>query len=315
MKEEPSQPTFLVGAERSGTTMLRLMLSHHSELAWSNEFEYAVDRIGPGGELPDMAEYRDWLASHRIFLAAKLAIDPALDYPSLVGGFLEQLRQREGKPRVGATVHRRFDRLLHVWPQATFIHLLRDGRDVARSCIGMGWAGNVWTGVERWLEAEELWAQLCRKVPPERRYGLKYEELVQDPAGSLAGICRFLGVEYDPAMLDYATDTSYERPDPRLISQWKTKQTEHEVRLIESRIGPMLLERGYAPSGLPPLKVSAWARAKLRIQDRAFRIRFAQRRYGLRLWLSAVLARRIGNQAWRDSVLRRTNEIQARHLR
>lgn len=38
-----SEPIFLVGAERSGTTVLRLMLDHHPKIAWCSEFEYAVD--------------------------------------------------------------------------------------------------------------------------------------------------------------------------------------------------------------------------------------------------------------------------------
>lgn len=37
------KPIFLVGAERSGTTVLRLMLDHHPQIAWCNEFEYVVD--------------------------------------------------------------------------------------------------------------------------------------------------------------------------------------------------------------------------------------------------------------------------------
>ncbi|MGB3558270.1 MAG: sulfotransferase, partial [Geitlerinemataceae cyanobacterium] len=51
------EPILLVGAERSGTTMLRLMLSHHPEIAWCNEFEYSVDLISDTQEFPKLDRY------------------------------------------------------------------------------------------------------------------------------------------------------------------------------------------------------------------------------------------------------------------
>ena len=139
-------PVFLVAAERSGTTMLRLMLStiRRSPGAATG---YAVNLMPESGGWPDLAAYREFLLTNRIFrLGHGFEIDPNLSYPELVNSFLEQLQRRTGKPIVGALVHRHFDRLLRIWPDARFIHLIRDGRDVARSCIGMGWAGSVWTG-------------------------------------------------------------------------------------------------------------------------------------------------------------------------
>lgn len=52
-----NQPIFLDGAERSGTTVIRLMLAHHPKLAWCNEFEYAADRISESGDWPNLDEY------------------------------------------------------------------------------------------------------------------------------------------------------------------------------------------------------------------------------------------------------------------
>ena len=88
-----------------------------------------------------------------VFLPHGLAIDRGLDYPRLAQSFVAQYCARSGKPIHGATCHKHFDRLLRIWPRARFVHIVRDGRDVARSCIGMGWAGNVWHGSERWIAA------------------------------------------------------------------------------------------------------------------------------------------------------------------
>jgi hypothetical protein len=161
-------PIFLVGAERSGTTLLRLMLDHHPEIAFFSEFEFAIEHVSGRGDFPDVDSYRHWLGNDRIFLDSGFHVDPTLAYPELVRSFLEQKRYRDRKPLVGATVHAGFDRLGSIWPDARYIHLLRDPRDVARSTIAMGWAGNVWTGVERWLEAESTWSRLRDDLPRER---------------------------------------------------------------------------------------------------------------------------------------------------
>ena len=234
------KPIFLVGAERSGTTVLRLMLDHHPQIAWCYEFEYVVDQISDNGDFPQLEAYYEWLETHRIFQGTGFEIDRSLSYPQLANSFLCQRRDRTGKPLVGATVHRHFDRLLQIWPNARFIHLVRDGRDVARSCIGMGWAGNVWTGVERWIEAEHLWAKLSKNLSSEQQIEITYETLIKEPVETLTALCNFIGVPYDPAMLSYPQTTPYSLPDPKLIGQWQRKQSEHEIQLVESRISDML---------------------------------------------------------------------------
>lgn len=120
--------------------MLRLMLAHHSLLAWQNEFEFAVDLMMPDGDCPGPGRYHSWLSMHRIFLATGFATNPALDYSELVRSFLEQRRNGAGKPHVGATVHRHFDRLLRIWLDGRFIHLVHDPDDVDRQpAEAFGW--------------------------------------------------------------------------------------------------------------------------------------------------------------------------------
>ncbi|MEB3359570.1 MAG: sulfotransferase [Synechococcales bacterium] len=310
-----SQPFFLVGAERSGTTVLRLMFDHHPQIAWCNEFEYAVDQVSPNGQWPDLANYYAWLETHRIFQATGFSIDKALEYPELVNSFLVQKRDRTGKPVVGATVHRHFDRLLHVWPEARFIHIIRDGRDVARSCIGMGWAGNVWCGVDRWLEAEQLWESLQRSLTPDRYIELTYEELIANPKETLMRLSEFLNVPYDEAMISYSEKSTYDLPDPAFIQQWRRKLSELEIRLVESRISKQLIERGYELSGLPPVEVTPLMAKRLKLQDWWSRFQFRLNRYGTGLFFSSYFARRIGPKQWRDRVQLQINAIDVQYLK
>ncbi len=310
-----ARPIFLVGAERSGTTVLRLMLASHPQLAWCNEFEYAVDLVDEDGTPPPLEEYYEWLETHRVFRATEFEIDRDLTYPQLVNSFLSQKRSRENKPLVGGTVHRHFDRLLGIWPDARFIHLIRDGRDVARSCIGMGWAGNVWTGVGRWLDAEQLWEQLCLELPRERFFELKYETLIEKPVETLTRLCEFIGIPYDEAMLNYARNTTYGLPDVRFIAQWQHKLDQREIQLVESRVGKMLVERGYPLSGLPPLAVNEAMCRRLRWQDRWERAQFRLRRYGVPLFLESYLARRFGSKEWKKQVKLKIHGVEANYLK
>ena len=310
-----SKPVFLVGAERSGTTVLRLMLDRHPQLAWCNEFEYVVDFLSDDGSYPKLNDYYDWLETHRIFQATGFVIDRSLSYPQLVNSFLCQKREREGKVLVGATVHRHFDRLLNIWPDARFIHIVRDGRDVARSCIGMGWAGNVWTGVERWLETECLWDKLCQTIPTEKRIEVTYEDLISDPVNTLRHLCDFIGIPYESVMLSYPQITTYDLPDPSFIGQWRRKLSEREIQLVESRIAHKLVERGYELSGLAMLSVNSLMIQRLRLQNWWTRVQFRIKRNGLALFILDYLSRRLGLNLWQKRIQLKINAIEASYLK
>jgi hypothetical protein len=118
-----STPVFLVGAERSRTTLLRLMLSGHPEIDWANEFEFVVDMMPHGAGWPSLDEYSEFLSAHRVFIAGNYTVDPSLSYPKLISSLLAQRITSASTRVLGATVHRHYDRLLRLWPDARFIHL------------------------------------------------------------------------------------------------------------------------------------------------------------------------------------------------
>ena len=284
------------------------MLDHHPDIAFSGEFEYTVDLV-PDEGWPDLADYYAFLETDRIFQDSGQRIVPGLDYPALVRDFLRQFQERHGKPIVGATVHTHFDRLPRIWPDARYIHLVRDGRDVARSIIAMGWAGNLWTAAERWVTAERLWDRLKPTLEPDHVFEIRYEELVADPQSQLIRTCEFIGIPYRPAMLDFWKDSTYDAPDPKLSYQWKRKLSPTDLRQAEARLGTLLTEgRGYEPSNQPPLVVSPAMERRFRLHCRLTRVRNRIKSHGPGLFLASYVSRRIGPKSWRDGIQRRIND-------
>ena len=309
-------PVFIVASGRSGSTHLRLMLDHHPQLACLEEIDFTVQLMSDDGDFPKLDQYYQWLETNRIFLNRELTIDRNLDYLQLVNSFLCQKRDRDRKSLVSAVVHHNFDRLLKLWPDARFIHLVRDGRDVAYSCVSeMGWYGNFWQGVEYWERSEKLWTKLQEVVPVERRTEITYESLMSQTVETLTQVCDFIGISYDPAMLSYPETTTYSLPDPKFIGQWKQKMSDYDIRLVEARIGNLLLSRGYKLSGLPPLTIKSAKERYLKLQDWWVRLQFRINRYGLALFLSDYLSRHLKDKAWQKSIKFQFNAIDAASLK
>ncbi len=309
------RPVFLVGAECSGTTLLRLMLDHHPQIAFFFEFQYSVAKLSDGAGWPDLREYRDYLDGDRIFRAGQLIVDPTLDYPHLIDSFLRQKRDRDHKKVVGAVVHYDYDRLLRIWPDARFVHIIRDGRDVAQSAILHGWGGNLYTAASKWLNAEELWSRFSTEIPRDRYHEVRYEDLVRLPEEVLDGICKFIGVPYDRAMFDYIHDSTFSAPSPARLDKWRTALSSYELQLAEARMGDMLVARGYPLSGLPRLKITPQLRRKLWLQDRVARSSFRRRRYGLPLWMAKLITSRLPLRSIDRVLQRRIDRIDERFLK
>jgi hypothetical protein len=287
-------PVFLIGSERSGTTLLRLMLDHHPDIAFNLESEFLVSHISDAGVFPEVAAYRKGLAEDRVFRHSRFTVGERLGFAALAHDFLRQKRDRDGKRIVGATVHYGFGRLKFLWPEARYIYVLRDGRDVASSVVGMGWAGNEYIASKWWLEAEAEWNALRATLDPSRWIEIRYEDLTADTHGQLRRLCDFIGVAFSERMLDYVKSSTYERPDPRQNFKWRRAMPARRVRLVEARIGAQLAARGYALSGEPSLGVGPMHRKWLQLHSRLASLSHRLATYGPQLVIADLAARHLG---------------------
>ena len=159
------QPFFLVAAHRSGTTLLRLLLGHHPKIARCDEMEFVVPGLNKSIE-----SYKRWLKTERNYLASGYEVDWSKPFLEIAHGFLQQRQKLDGCEIVGATVHNQFHRLVEIWPDALFIGLHRDPRDVALSSVQMGWHGTAWSGANEWIKAQYCFEELKRRVSSKRLF-------------------------------------------------------------------------------------------------------------------------------------------------
>ncbi|MCH8154693.1 MAG: sulfotransferase [Proteobacteria bacterium] len=107
--------------------------------------------------------------------------------------------------------------LVNEWiPAARFVQIVRDGRDVALSHQTMPYgAGNIADCARAWASRVSMNAKMGRILGPERYCALRFEDLVSDSEKTLARLCRFLGVAFDPAMLRYTAMVAEKIPEDR----------------------------------------------------------------------------------------------------
>jgi len=94
--------------------------------------------------------------------------------------------------------------VVELFPGARFIHIVRDGRDVALSQRQISWcSSNSFRLAEDWAHKTTLCHKVGRVLGPDQYLELRYEELVRDPEPVLRQVCDFLGEPFDAQMLHY----------------------------------------------------------------------------------------------------------------
>lgn len=306
---------FVYGALRSGTTLLRLMLEAHSGITNAGEADFLFDHI-----LRDPSHPTGWrydlnaLQIDRIFLDTGLNIPEGKDGLDLLADFLAQFATRAPGKVVTLNLHRHAERLIQILPQARLIHILRDPRDVARSSIGMGWAGTLYHGANYWIATEESWDRIAGTLAPGQTFTLKYETVFTDVAGALAEVCAFLGLAYDPGMLNYHKSTTYGPPDTKLVEQWRHLSTRAELAPLEARVASLMTSRGYRLSG-PVTPAGTLQKVRLDTVNLCSVWWFGIRRFGFGLYIGEKLVRRLPLPAMHHRVRARMNAITVKHLK
>jgi hypothetical protein len=156
---------------------------------------------------------------------------------------------------------------LEGYPEATAVHVIRDGRDVVCSLLERGWLGartgaddarqaygahaRFWVEPERREEFEQVsearraaWAWrryvTAARAAPERTVELRYEALVADPAAEGARIAAALGSQPEPLQRGFS------KVHDASLGRWRRDLTPEQLRDVEAEAGELLADLGYA---------------------------------------------------------------------
>lgn len=268
---------FIVGAPRTGSTLFRRILNAHSQVAIPPESPFLIDYL-MADHVPAARrlalliadpEYRAW--PHGV--AAQLQ---ATDVPAGIEEIHASYAAAVGKTRWG----QKTPRLVRLWhtlaeafPDARFIHVVRDPRAVAASLRkSAAHRSHALAAARRWRLDTGMGLAMERAIPS-RALQVRYEELVCQPEATIRRVCAFLELPFEPAMLLPETELRlnpqevsrghHEKVDQPItadsLETWRTSLSPRDVATVSAVVADVSRSCGYQvdPAALPGL----WQRA------------------------------------------------------
>jgi len=279
---------FLVGCPRSGTTLLQEMLNAHPSIALAPELFYIrnyinhPEQIGPLASIENRQKLAEDIVNQHWFPKLywetqnfkEWILSKGKSHKRVYRGLLEQYGSRKSAQWIGDKTPNNIlyiQQIVDLFPNARFIHIVRDPRAVVNS-----WKKVPWTTGSRTGDAK-VWRKYNKaifSVPSNIRskiYTVIYKELLTHPKKELTGICHFLSLDYTEEMESYtAMESSFEikkepwkakanrPPDPNRINSWKNSLTKTEITAIESITTPLMRKWNYQPISPLWLRLLFW---------------------------------------------------------
>jgi hypothetical protein len=297
-------PILIIGTERSGSNLLRLVLNSHSNIAIPHPphfMRYFAPLTSAYGDLTQVRNRRALVRDAQLLLrrhihpwehpidADRVLAQSTASVFGVVGAFYEEYRRAEGKPRWGCkstfTVHH-VPEVRAEYPNARFVWLVRDPRDVAASAKRAVFNHfHPYRTAQLWAEQQSLAAAALDEHGPGVVHLIRYEDLVTDPEPTLRRLCEFLDEPFEPAMLAHHRSRAAQRT-ASLSQSWHNTDrpitagrvgshvndlTAAQVRQVELAAGPMMSRLGYAVEAGEPGRAPSMA--LIRAHDVVLRVR------------------------------------------
>jgi hypothetical protein len=282
---------FLSGNQRSGKTLVQLMLSSHPEVSISpgSQIVQKLFYTFPRHRLllpPELDQIRRLLAKDRKLSAWRVDHD-ALEqrvaaYHDVTSRevLLDLMRffRDQTKPSASMIGNKKgfyckgADIVREVLPEAKFVFMMRDGRGAVASMLDNQPEHDPVSASLMWRLKSQRIRTFARRYPASC-FVVRYEELVTNPEAMCRRLCHFLGLAFSRAMLlDYrdndavrhTTDLShpatYREITTAFIDRWRDRFDRPQLELVESLIGAELEAQGYRPELWPRLPALKRAR-------------------------------------------------------
>lgn len=237
-------PIVIGGALRSGAGLVGDILNRHESIHIYEGTNLLTSSVQFYKSYH--AANHEKLRAYGIDEKALTAIVASMGGAMFLGAMADYGVSRAGE--VSADNCQRFCQIADLFPDARFIHVFRDGRDVVASLLRQEWRGDdgqkmaicadIHAACEYWLHNIKM-ANALKCYAREAHYAVvQYEELIAQPTHTIHRLCKFIGEPPDKACKNYLIVDEF-------IGQWKQQLTEEEKQICRERIGGMLIELGY----------------------------------------------------------------------
>lgn len=268
---------FFCGMGRSGTTLLRAMFDSHPDVAVPGESQFIMPMAArrrryetPSGfaadaflrDLAGQERFRMWGVPEGAVRSVMVESGTA-SFADAVRSAFAAFARAHGKPRYAdkTPAHiRHLPLLAELFPESRFVHIIRDGRDVALSLMERteGAIGLDSVAI-RWREMVVRGRRDGRVLGRRRYLEVRYEDLVEDPEGTVRSVCDFLELAFDESMLRYferaeevvrlthnpEIHRSIFLPPTKGLRDWRRDMPREEVAVFEALAGRVLTDLGY----------------------------------------------------------------------
>jgi hypothetical protein len=271
-----------VGSGRSGTTLFRNVFDSHSQLAMTHEAHFVLpmalrrtrwqvaDGFDVNSFVADLYENSNFVRQGIERSDVNAALDAAhpATFPDAVRAVFAVYAAHHGKPLYGDKTPgyvTHLGLLGDLFPEARFVHIIRDGRDVAMAYLDR----DEW-GPSSMADAALYWKSRVsrgraagRALGSDRYHEVRYEDMVDRPEEVTRRLCGFLGLDYEPQMLEFhrrggefAASTAHpdafrglSQPITKGMRDWRTQMKPEDVSLVEAIAGDVLADLGYDVTG------------------------------------------------------------------
>lgn len=282
---QPGAPVFLICSERSGSNLIGAMLGAHpgvhahppchigrdlllnlhaladagpAAAAWPVLVERIEAKIAEFRGKPEAGRAAAWLRGRERIEPCEIARFLWLELPPEAAGRRVFVKENG--------IHRLMFFLLHCFPDAQFVFQVRDPRDVMVSAMALrpGWLGNKFGSLRNamavWREDQLGGLAALGLLGPGRVHLQRYEDLVEDSAQALTRLCAFLGLPFDPAMLEFHRSEGAQQLARTAgaaranlgrsvmsgnFRKYRGHLSPGRIRAIEAHLGPLMQRFGY----------------------------------------------------------------------
>jgi hypothetical protein len=294
-------PVFVLGSVRSGTSLTCRLLLDHLGVNFGTESQFLIryhrraPRYGDLRSQPAMRRLLTDLSRERFFARTRrnfgfvLDIEQALrslteaTYPAAVRAVFEQFAATKGLVRWGDKTpeyNEHLDTLLELFPNAQFVHVVRDPRDVAVSVFKTGFgAKHAYEAAMAWRHAVNRIESFGARLPATQFLHFRYECLLDDPVRTLDRVAAFLGISNHATLVSGLAGQLRVRVRENNARKWQAELAPPEISCIEAMTRPILARYGYETVVEPSLTSEVSRFRMVRWQMQGLMKRALNRRY------------------------------------